>query len=170
MEIWSEIQCVFCSNARNVVNLQTRNFYSALRNTHKGQPISVQSMLQLLFIQSELNTYLRNNTGEKPYHCCHCDNSFLRNSDLIGHLRIHRGEKTYKCRQGNETFSTKSKFPRHMRPLTGNNIYSAHLNTHGGETMSVPSMLKVFINLGVHMMVHTGEKAYESSHVTKLSQ
>ena len=54
-----------------------------------------------------------------------------------------------------------------MRPLTGNNIYSAHQNTHRGETMSVPSMLKVFINLGVHMMVHTGEKAYESSHGDK---
>ena len=33
--------------------------------------------------------------------------------------------------------------------------------------MSVSSMLKVFINLGVHMMVHTGEKAYESSHGDK---
>ena len=52
-------------------------------------------------------------------------------------------------------------------PHTGENLYSVHKNKHRGETMSVPSILKVFINLGVHMMVHTGEKAYESSHGDK---
>ena len=81
------------------------NLYSALKNTHRGEPISVQSMLQPLFIQSELNMYLRTHTGEKPYQCSQCDNSFSRNSDLIVHLRIHSGEKPHKCIQCDKAIS-----------------------------------------------------------------
>ena len=111
------------------------NLYSALQNTHRGETISVQSMLQGLFNQSELNMHLRTYFGEKPKHCSQCDNSFSRNSDLIVHLRIHSGERPYKCRQCDKAFSINSKFTRHKRPHTGKNLYSALQNTHMGETI-----------------------------------
>ena len=36
------------------------NLYSALQNTHKGETISVHSMLQGLFNQNELNMHFEN--------------------------------------------------------------------------------------------------------------
>ena len=117
------------------------NLYSALKNTHRGEPLSVQTMLKRLFIQSELNMYFRTHTGEKQYHCTQCNNSFSRSSNLIVHLRVHSGEKPYKCRQCDKAFSINSKLTRHKRTHTGNNLYSALQNTHRGETISTKVIL-----------------------------
>ncbi|KAF1582022.1 UNVERIFIED_CONTAM: Zinc finger and SCAN domain-containing protein 2, partial [Eudyptes pachyrhynchus] len=47
--------------------------------------------------RSSLNTHQGIHTGEKPYACKECGESFSYNSNLIRHQRIHTGEKPYKC-------------------------------------------------------------------------
>ena len=58
-------------------------------------------------------------TGEKPYKCNICDNSFAVRSALKSHGRTHTGEKPYKCEICGECFTQSSTLKSHNRIHTG---------------------------------------------------
>ena len=118
--------------SRNLRPHTGENLYSALKNTHRGEPISVQSMLQPLFIQSELNMYLRTHTGDKPNHCSQCDDSFSRNSDLIMHLRIHSARNHISAGNVTRPFQPTVNLPG-IRDHTLGRIFVVQSRIHTGE-------------------------------------
>ena len=60
-------------------------------------------------------------TGERPFHCKHCDKSFSRPDNLKAHQRIHTGEKPFQCKHCDKSFSRSSTLKTHQRIHTGEN-------------------------------------------------
>ena len=89
--------------------------------------------------------------GGKPYSCCTCSDSFTDLRSLITHQSIHAAEKPYLCTTCGKSF-------RHLGNLT------KHKRIHTGEKPYVCDTCgKAFAqqnSLNTHQRIHTGEKPY----------
>lgn len=94
----------------------------------------------------------RVHTGERPFPCDLCPNSFTQYANLARHRRTHTGERPHACTVCQARFGSTSDLDRHRLVHTGERPYQCSFcSLSFGHRRS----------LTIHTRTHTGERPYK---------
>lgn len=100
--------------------------------------------------KASLNRHMSKHAGLKPFLCCHCSKSFSQKSDLSRHILIHGGEKQFSCNVCKRSFYRKSDMNMHMRIHTGHRPFMCNIC---GKLFNRKFYLKA------HMITHRSQES-----------
>ncbi|XP_054603758.2 gastrula zinc finger protein XlCGF8.2DB [Nothobranchius furzeri] len=105
--------------------------------------------------QSDLNSHMQDQTGQKLFACELCDKTFCRKKTLNNHVRVHTGQKPFACELCDQRFTRQTYLNRHVRVHTGQKPFVCEVC---GQSFRQKAHLKT------HMRVHTGHMPFACEH------
>ncbi|XP_077291705.1 uncharacterized protein LOC143915136 isoform X1 [Arctopsyche grandis] len=136
-ELSHEIYLEHASNGESTLQLDQKNVIQ-FENEHCSKSWHV--------------VHERAHTGEKPYKCDICFQSFSLNYSLFTHKKVHTERKLYECDICSKSFSQKYTLAYHKIAHTESTSYKCEI--------CLKSFKRKF-QLAMHERSHTGEKPYK---------
>ena len=157
----------------------------AARTDAGGRKVHQCTFVGCLFTtkySKDLTRHMTKHTGEKPFSCHLCGNTFGRQDKLNRHMQVHTGYKPFSCAACSYKAVDRCTLRKHMRVHTDERPYhcqicpyrskdssqlTVHLRTHTGDAPfscqepDCAATFKTNSDLTRHIRTHTGEKPYK---------
>ena len=157
----------------------------AKRTDPSGRKVHQCTFVGCLFTtkySKDLTRHMTKHTGEKPFSCHLCGNTFGRQDKLNRHMQVHTGYKPFSCAACSYKAVDRCTLKKHMRVHTDERPYhcqicpyrskdssqlTVHLRTHTGDAPfacqepDCAATFKTNSDLTRHIRTHTGEKPYK---------
>lgn len=102
---------------------------------------------------SRLRLHALTHTGERPYSCSYCKNTFRTKWTLKKHILTHTGEKPFSCDDCNLTFTQRGSWRRHIF-VAHNNDVESRMNCKMFKCHRCTKCFKIERNLIAHLATH----------------
>ena len=164
---------------------QSRKGGAEARTDPGGRKVHQCTFVGCLFTtkySKDLTRHMTKHTGEKPFSCHLCGNTFGRQDKLNRHMQVHTGYKPFSCAACSYKAVDRCTLRKHMRVHTDERPYhcqicpyrskdssqlTVHLRTHTGDAPfscqepDCAATFKTNSDLTRHVRTHTGEKPYK---------
>ncbi|XP_065491266.1 zinc finger protein 569-like [Caloenas nicobarica] len=133
-----------------------------------------------------VQSHMRSNMRERPFHCTDCGKSYIYKQNLLNHQCVHCSRKTIACGDCSKSFMKKSTLIIHQRIHAGEKPFACtdcgksfrekrkliiHQRIHSGEKpFACTNCGKSFMEkrkLIVHQRIHTGERPFACTNCSK---
>jgi KRAB domain-containing zinc finger protein len=134
----NECICDYCGKI-----FQSRKFISAhiqhvhMKNTHRPCPYCGKSLAA-----AHMTEHIKTHELVRSYKCDHCNLVLKTRLGFIQHLRLHTGEKPYACKECGETFSASSRRSEHIKRFHFTGTVNKHVCDICPARFMLPSQLR----------------------------
>ena len=101
-------------------------------------------------------------SGEKPFACIECDNTFTTTGNLKQHMMLHSGEKPFRCEQCDYSCAQAQHLKEHMLRHSREKLLKTHSQNKPNKCNLCEYASSRVGSLKIHLKSHRREKSHKN--------